>query len=119
MLGHHPPAREKHLMAFRWWADDGPHIVALDSFSPSHIMNKEQQQQKVVINVVGPPSDKSCLGPRMTNTSLVDRNYKSYGIHYFFIIDADISLHYRVLNYHSFSVNVKIIFRTHKEILLA
>ena len=46
MLGHHPPARETHLMTFPWWADDGLRIVALDFFSSSPIMNKQQQQQK-------------------------------------------------------------------------
>ena len=64
----------------------------------------------------------------MANISLVDRSYKyqqlfpAEEVHYFLTIDADISLHFLRFNYHSFSVNVKIIFRTidlNKEILLA
>ena len=34
-----PPAK-RHLMAFRWWADDSPHIVVLNSFFPSPLMKK-------------------------------------------------------------------------------
>ena len=45
MLGHHTPARETRLMEFHWLADDGPHIVALDS-SSSPIMNKKRKQQQ-------------------------------------------------------------------------
>ena len=71
MLGHHPPARETHLMAFRWSA-----LVALDSFSSSPIMNKKQKQQKkVVISVAGPPLTK-LSGSAHDKYSLVDRNYK-------------------------------------------
>ena len=90
--------RETHFMAFRWWADDGPHIVALDTFSSSPVMNKNNNK-KVVIHVVG-PLWQSCLDPRMTNISLVDRNYKyqqlfpTEEVHYFLTIDADISLHF-------------------------
>ena len=64
----------------------------------------------------------------MTNISVVDRKNKYQQlfpmeeVHYFLTIDGDISLHISRFNYHSFSVNVKIIFSTidpRKEILLA
>ena len=73
MLGHHLPAKEMQLMAFCWCTDDGPHIVALDSFSSSPIMNKKQkqQQQKSFHTCSWTPSDKT-----VTNICLVDRNYK-------------------------------------------
>ena len=44
-------------MAFRWWADDGPNIVAFDTFSSSPVMNKNNNN-KVVIHVVGLPLTK-------------------------------------------------------------
>ena len=62
----------------------------------------------------------------MTNISLVDCNIHisatiSYGkgiVPYSFCLtnDADISLHVSRFNYHCFSVNVKIIFRTYENV---
>ena len=49
--------RETHLMTFPWWADDGPHIAALDTFSSSPVMNIINNK-KVVIHVGGPPLTK-------------------------------------------------------------
>ena len=71
MLGHHPPARETHLMAFRWSA-----LVALDSFasSPTRTKNKNNNK-KVVISVARPPLTK-LSGSAHDKYSLVDRNYK-------------------------------------------
>ena len=84
--------RETHLMAFRWWADDGQHIVALDSFSSSPVMNKNNNK-KVVIHVVGPPLD-----PRMTWHVYKYRQlfplFPTEEVHYYLTIDADISLHF-------------------------
>ena len=65
MLGHHTPARETRLMEFHWLADDGRHIVALDS-SSSPIMNKKQKQQQkngphsAVGNVSGSRCESDC-----------------------------------------------------------
>ena len=59
-------------------------------------------------------SSKSCVysQARMMSISLVDRNLQiSRAIHIFSTIDADISLHFSRFYYHSFSVNVKILFR--------
>ena len=53
------PSSARQRNAFCWWANGGPHLVALDSFSSPLIMNKKQnQQQEVVIHVVGPPLTK-------------------------------------------------------------
>ena len=61
----------------------------------------------------------------MTNINFVDRNLQtsaiiSYGrgiVPYIFLtIDADSSLHFMRFNYHSFSVNVNLIFRTNAKV---
>ena len=41
-----PPA-EPHLMAFRWWTDDLPHIVVLDPISPSPLKNKKSYSRSL------------------------------------------------------------------------
>ena len=45
-------------MAFRWRANDGPHIVAV-GFSISHQLKKQQQQQKKKRCQSWTPSDKA------------------------------------------------------------
>ena len=84
------------------------------------ILSHEQKTKKDVTHVVG-PSDKA-----VWIISLVDRNYKYLQLfpteEVSCPMDADISLHFSRFNYHSFCVNVKIMFRTidsDKEILFA
>ena len=99
MLGHHPPARETHLMAFRWSA-----LVALDSYHEQK--KKKITIKKVVISVAGPPLTK-LSGSAHDKYSLVDRTYKYRQL----FPTEEVSFHTSTK-----SVNVKSIhvFKTHR-----